>query len=117
MRAVQDRETNVLRRFKVAPVGPSPIIVASMVSGLVAFLPSVFLFFFFGAVMYHMPVPHNLLSVLLFVCIGVLAFRSMGMIIAAVANSAQEASILVQILYLPMLFISGATFPLSMMPR
>ncbi|HZQ54653.1 MAG TPA: ABC transporter permease [Bryobacteraceae bacterium] len=117
MRAVQDRETNVLRRFKVAPVGPSPIIVASMVSGLVAFLPSVFLFFFFGTAMYHMPLPRNLLSVIVFVCIGVLAFRSMGMIIAAVANSAQEAGILVQILYLPMLFISGATFPLSMMPR
>src|SRR5579875_692425 len=35
MRAVQDRETNVLRRFKVAPVGPLPIIVAGIASGLV----------------------------------------------------------------------------------
>ena len=50
MRAVQDRETNVLRRFKVAPVSAAPIIVASLVSGLVSFLPSVFLFFFFSAV-------------------------------------------------------------------
>ncbi len=116
MRAVQDRETNVLRRFKVAPISGAPIIVASLVSGLVAFLPSVFFYFLFASAFYHMPLPHSLLSVLIFISIGVLAFRSMGMIIAAVVNSAQEMGILVQILYLPMLFLSGATFPVSMMP-
>ncbi len=116
MRAVQDRETNVLRRFKVAPINAGPIIVASLVSGLVAFLPTVFLFLFFARVMYHMPIPHRLFSLIIFVCIGVVAFRSMGMIIAAVVNSAQEMGILTQILYLPMLFMSGATFPVSMMP-
>lgn len=116
MRAVQDRETNVLRRFKVAPVSAAPIIVASLVSGLVAFLPSVFFFFLFARWFYHMPVPGNVWSVVAFVCIGVIAFRAMGMIVAAVANSAQEAGILTQILYLPMLFVSGATFPVSMMP-
>ncbi len=116
MRAVQDRETNVLRRFKVTPVNATPIIVASLVSGLVAFLPSVFLFFVFGKIIYHMPVPHNIVSVFIFVSIGVVAFRSMGMIIAAVVNSAQEAGILTQLLYLPMLFLSGATFPVSIMP-
>ncbi len=116
MRAVQDRETNVLRRFKVAPISAAPIMAASLVSGLVAFLPSVFFFFFFASTMYRMPLPHNILSVVLFVCVGVLAFRSIGMILAGVVNSAQEFGILVQILYLPMLFLSGATFPLSMMP-
>ncbi len=116
MRAVQDRETNVLRRFKVAPISAMPIIVASLVSGLVAFLPSVFLFFFFAATIYRMPLPHNLFSVVVFVSIGVIAFRAMGMIIAAVVNSAQEANVLTQILYLPMLFLSGATFPISIMP-
>lgn len=116
MRAVQDRETNVLRRFKVAPINAAPIIVASLVSGLVAFLPCAFLFFFFAAMAYHMPLPHNLFSIMVFISVGVVAFRSMGMIIAAVVNSAQEANILTQILYLPMLFLSGATFPMSIMP-
>jgi imidazolonepropionase-like amidohydrolase/ABC-type multidrug transport system permease subunit len=116
MRAVQDRETNVLRRFKVAPVGALPIIVAGIVSGLVAFVPSAFLFFFFGKVIYRAPLPANLLSVLLFLAIGVIAFRALGMIIAGVVNSMQEMSIITQLLYLPMLFLSGATFPLAMMP-
>lgn len=116
MRAVQDRETNVLRRFKVAPVGPAPIIVASMVSGLVSYIPLIVLLFALARIVYHMPVPPNVLAILLFVCISVVAFRSMGMIIAAVVNSAQEAAILTQTLYIPMLFLSGATFPVSIMP-
>jgi imidazolonepropionase-like amidohydrolase/ABC-type multidrug transport system permease subunit len=116
MRTVQDRETNVLRRFKVAPITAAPLIVASLVSGLVAFLPTVCLFLIFGHSIYHAAYPPKLLSLFVFVSIGVIAFRSMGMIIAAVANSVQETQILIQILYLPMLFLSGATFPISMMP-
>jgi imidazolonepropionase-like amidohydrolase len=63
-----------------------------------------------------MPLPQNLFSIVVFISVGVVAFRAMGMIIAAVVNSAQEANILTQILYLPMLFLSGATFPTSIMP-
>ncbi len=116
MRAVQDRETNVLRRFKVAPVGPLPIIVASLVSGLVSFIPSALFFFLFANLIYKLPLPHSFFSVLLFICVAVIAFRAMGMIIASVVNSAQEANLITQLLYLPMLFLSGATFPISIMP-
>ena len=63
-----------------------------------------------------MPWPHNLLSLLVFVSIGIVAFRAAGMIIASVVNSAQEAQLVTQILYLPMLFLSGATIPVSIMP-
>ncbi len=116
MRTVQDRETNVLRRFKVAPISASPIIIASLVTGVVTYIPVVLLLLFFSVTVYHAPLPPNVLSLLLFVSVGVLSFRAMGMIIAAVVNSAQEGQILIQILYLPMLFLSGATFPISAMP-
>jgi imidazolonepropionase-like amidohydrolase/ABC-type multidrug transport system permease subunit len=116
MRAVQDRETNVLRRFKVTPVGAGPIIVSALVAGLISFMPVVILFFLVAEAAYHMPLPHNLLAIFLFICVAVVAFRSIGMIVAAVVNSATEAGILMQLLYLPMLFLSGATFPASIMP-
>lgn len=116
MRTVQDRETNVLRRFKVAPINAAPVLVASLVSGLVNFLPVVLLFLVCGRFVYHTPFPTNTLSLLVFVSIGLLAFRALGMIIAAVVNSAQEGNIIIQLCYLPMLFLSGATFPVSIMP-
>ena len=116
MRTVADRETNVLRRFKVAPINAGPIIVASMVAGLLAYLPTLAFFLIIGKMIYHSPFPPNIVSLVIFVSIGLIAFRSMGMIIAAVVNSAQEANIVIQILYLPMLFLSGATFPVQIMP-
>ena len=43
MRAVQERETNVLRRYKVTPISPAPLLVASMVTGLLLYLPDILL--------------------------------------------------------------------------
>src|SRR3954449_5590102 len=39
MRAVQEREANILRRYKVAPISPLPLLVASMVTGLIVYMP------------------------------------------------------------------------------
>ena len=39
MIAVMNREQNVLRRFKVAPIGPAPILVSSLVVSLLNYLP------------------------------------------------------------------------------
>jgi hypothetical protein len=64
-----------------------------------------------------MPVPENSGSLAIFVLIGVCAFRAMGSIIGAVANSMQESQIIIQLLYFPMLFLGGATFPISIMPN
>ena len=78
MRTIQDRETNVLRRFKVAPISPGPVIIAALISGLVNFIPIVILFLLFARIFYHAPIPPNSLSLIIFVSIGVLAFRAIG---------------------------------------
>src|SRR5262249_10596093 len=66
---------------------------------------------------YGLPVPARPLSILAFLSIAALAFRAIGLIIAAVANTTAESNLLVQVLYMPMLFLGGATFPASIMPR
>jgi imidazolonepropionase-like amidohydrolase/ABC-type multidrug transport system permease subunit len=117
MRSVMEREANILRRFKVAPITPGPILVSSMVVGLVTYLPLVILVLGLAKVWWGMPLPSNLGSLLVFLIVGTLAFRAFGGIIGAVSNSMQESQILIQVLYFPMLFLSGATFPLGIMPR
>ena len=41
MRAVQEREENILRRYKVTPITPVPLLVASMITGVILYVPSV----------------------------------------------------------------------------
>jgi ABC-type transport system involved in cytochrome c biogenesis permease component len=117
MRAIGDRERNILRRFKVAPINAGPILVSSLVTGLVTYLPLVVLVLALAIGLWHMPAPANPVSLFLFLAIGVVAFRAMGGIIASVANSMQEGQVLVQLLYTPMLLLGGATIPLSIMPK
>jgi len=116
MRAATDRERNVLRRFKVAPINAGPILVGQMATSLFNYLPLAALVVFMAHQMYGMPWPTQPFSLLAFVTVGMLAFSSIGGIVAAVVNSMQESAMLTQLLYFPMFFLSGATFPIAIMP-
>ncbi len=116
MRTVQDREANVLRRYKVTPITPAPILVSMTIVGSIIFLPFVLSMFVLAHFGYGMPWPADMGSIFIFLTLGIMAFRAIGMILASVANSMQESQILVQLIYLPMLLLSGATFPSSFFP-
>ena len=116
MRTVQEREENILRRYKVTPITPVPLLFATICMGVILYLPTLILMLFLAHVLYGMQMPGNLVSLFLFVCFGAAAFRALGLIIASVVNSSQEANVLIQIVYMPMLLLSGATFPLWVMP-
>jgi ABC-2 type transport system permease protein len=117
MRAVQERENNILRRYKVAPISAAPLLVASMVTGLLTYLPYILLMLTLAHFRYGMAFPTNIFSVLLFASFGLIAFRSLGLTVAAVVNSMQESAIITQLLYFAMMFLSGASFPLTMFPK
>jgi imidazolonepropionase-like amidohydrolase/ABC-type multidrug transport system permease subunit len=116
LRAAMDREQNILRRFKVAPISPAPIMVSSMITGLAQYLPQVVIVLFLARTIYKMPRVEHTASLFLFLSLGVLAFRAIGGMVAAVANSMQESQILVQILYMPMLLLGGV-IPVQVMPN
>jgi ABC-type multidrug transport system permease subunit len=117
MRAVQERETNILRRFKVTPITPTPLLVGSMITGWVIYMPVIFLVLILAHLVYGMTFPERWLSLLVMASLGILAFRALGLIIASVVNSFQESNIVIQLIYMPMLFLSGATIPLAILPQ
>jgi ABC-2 type transport system permease protein len=111
IRAIQERELNILRRYKVTPITPAPLLVGSMVTGWIIFLPYIVLLLLMAHYLYQMPMPAHMLQLLVFISLGLIAFRSLGLVIASVANTMQEGTILVQLCYLPMVLLSGATVP------
>ena len=113
---VQEREENILRRFKVTPAGALPILLAVLTSGVVAYLPLVALIVGLTRVWLHVPLPPRLPEVVIFSAIGLLAFRGIGVLIACVVRSVQESSAVVNVVYMPMLMLSGAMLPLQFLP-
>jgi imidazolonepropionase-like amidohydrolase/ABC-type transport system involved in cytochrome c biogenesis permease component len=116
MRAVMDREAGILRRFKVAPISPLPVLTAALITGWLLYLPNIITIIGLAHLVWGMPLPARPLSLLALLSVGVFAFRAIGLIVAAVANSVAESNILIQILYMPMMFLSGATIPIAILP-
>jgi ABC-type transport system involved in cytochrome c biogenesis permease component len=116
MRAVQDREQNILRRFKVAPIGPGEILVSGLVTILALQLPNIAFLIVLAHRLFGGPWPPQPISLFIFVSLGLLAFGSIGGIVAAIVNSMQEGGLLLQLFYFPMLFLGGITFPIAAMP-
>jgi hypothetical protein len=114
---VMFREQGILRRFHVAPVTASDLLASSIVANFVLTLPTVLVELFLARVVFHVPSIGNPLSLFLLVSVGIISFGSLGLVVASVTNTMQETQVLNQLLWLPLIFLSGATFPLAFLPR
>lgn len=110
------RETGVLRRYQSTPLQPWKILAAHTVQGTVIFLISALLLMIFGMVMYDLQLPLYIGSTLLALFISILAFFPFALFVTSLAKNTQSAAAISSLFLNLMLFLSGATFPLEMMP-
>ena len=111
------REQGILRRFHVTPVTASDMLASSIVANYLLTLPTVAMELFFARTIFHVPNFGNVLSLAIFVTLGVTSFASMGLVVASVTNTMQETQVLNQLIWLPFIFLSGATMPLPFLPK
>ena len=114
---VMYREQGILRRFHVAPVSASDMLASSVLANFVLTLPTVTVVLLFARFIFHVRDLGNLLAALVFVCAGTISFGSLGLVVASITNTMQETQVLNQLLWLPLIFLSGATFPLGYLPN
>ena len=110
------REQGILRRFRVAPVGPGAMLASSILSNYILTLPTVAIEFALARRIFHMSQWGNVGGVFLLITLGIVTFAALGLIIASVTNSTQETQVINQILWSAFLFLSGATIPLPILP-
>jgi ABC-2 type transport system permease protein len=113
---VWDREFGFLREMLVAPVGTTAIMTGKCLGGAtVATLQSLVILALAGLV----DVPYDLMMMLeLVVLLFLMAFMicALGLVLAARVKQIQSAMPLVQLTITPLMFLSGALFPLSNLP-
>lgn len=114
---VMFREQGILRRFHVAPVTAADLLASSVVANYVLTLPIVVVELILARVIFHVPSIGNPISLFVLISIGILSFGSLGLVVASVTNTMQETQVLNQLLWLPLIFLSGATFPLAYLPK
>jgi ABC-2 type transport system permease protein len=116
MQLVTWREQGILRRFRLAPIPAASMIGSSILANYVLILPTVILELLLARFIYHVTSFGNLVSVFVLVILGITSFGALGLIVASVTNTAQETQIINQILWFALIFLSGATVPLAVLP-
>ncbi len=111
------REQGILRRFHVTPVTPADMLASSIVANYFLTLPTVLVEMLFAKLFFHIHGFGNLLAVLILVTVGTVSFASLGLVVASVTNTMQETQVLNQLLWLPLIFLSGATVPFPSLPK
>ena len=114
---VMYREQGILRRFRLAPVTAADMLASSIAANYILTIPTVIIEILLARWLFHVTQFGSLLSLAVLVSVATISFAALGLIVASVTNSMQETQVICQIVWFALLFFSGATFPLPMLPR
>ncbi len=113
---VSFREQGILRRFRLAPIGPGAMLASSILSNYILTLPTVILEFALAHWMFRMHSWGNLFAVFWLVTLGTVTFAALGLTVASVTNTMQETQIINNLIWTVFIFLSGVTIPLPTLP-
>lgn len=110
------RERDMLRRYHLAPITPGQMVGSRLLSNYLLFIPLVALQYVLAVWWYKMPVQGSLVALWLVFSLGYLALGAIGLVVAGIVDTVQEATVWNQILFFGLLFLTGTTLPLVSLP-
>lgn len=110
------REAGILKRLRSTPLQPAVYIVAVLASTLVVFALETLALLALGTLVFGASAPANALGFAGAVVLGVACFAGMGVGAAALIRSAEGVSAVVNVIVLPMAFLSGSFGPRTNLP-
>lgn len=102
------RQQGILRRLRATPLHPSVILAAHVLVNLLMTLVGITLLLATATVVFDLRPPEAPFGLLLAFVISSLGFFALGFVLAGVFPSARTATVVGQVIYFPMLFLSGA---------
>ncbi|MBA2460280.1 MAG: ABC transporter permease [Actinobacteria bacterium] len=102
------REYGILKRLRSTPLPAATYLGAVLTSSLIVFTLQVLTLFVLGRFVYDTASPARIGSLGLLAVLGVVAFAGLGIGSAALIRSAEGASAVLNVVLLPMAFLSGS---------
>jgi len=110
------REAGVLKRLRATPLTPAVYLAAVLLSTLATFALQSVSLLGLGGLAFDASMPANRLGFAGAVVLGVVSFAGLGLAAAALIRSAEGVSAAVNVIILPMAFLSGAFGPTQDFP-
>ena len=111
------RETGILKRVRSTPLPAATYLVAVLASTLIVFALQAAALFVLGKLLRNTPFPGHVLSVVLLLALGAACFAALGLAISGLIRSLEGSSAVVNVILLPMAFLSGSFGPTRHYPR
>ena len=111
------RERGILRRLRATPLFPQTILTAQVLTLLAMTMVGVAILIVTARLLYHLRFDGNPFSVFCAFLLGSFSFFALGFVIAGFATTARTGLMLSNIVFYPMIFLSGATIPVEAFPK
>ena len=111
------REQGLLKRLRATPLPPHTYMVSLLASTLIVFALETVALFLLGRVVFGTPFPGRVGSLALLVILGGVSFAALGVGLSGLIRSAEGSSAVVNLVVLPMAFLSGAFGPTRHYPH
>ena len=114
---VQQRETGLLRRLRVTPVIATSIVIAHGVTAIVTGLLSLIVLMVLGRAIFGMQMAGSWPTLIVVYLCGAVALIPMGLLVGSAARDIRTAPAIANLLFFPMMFLSGSALPFAMLPE
>jgi imidazolonepropionase-like amidohydrolase/ABC-type multidrug transport system permease subunit len=110
------RQSELYRRFRVTPVSPLAVVLAHSATALINISISIILQLAVAWALFRIEIRGSVPEVALALLLAMFAFIPLGMLVGSVAADMKSAPAISNLLFFPMMFLSGAAMPLFLMP-
>lgn len=110
------RDKGVLRRLLVTPASPMTLLLAQLVVNVVLTVAGLALLVLVGAAFFDLHMAASWAAFVPLLLLVLVSTFSIGFLIAAWAPNERTATSVAMLVYFPMIFLSGSTFPVEMLP-
>jgi ABC-2 type transport system permease protein len=114
---VQQREKGILKRLGATPLARWKLIVSNILLRLMVAVIDTVLILGIGLTVFNVQIVGNLLLAVGFVLLGAGAFLALGFMLASFLKTEEQATGVVQVVQMPLMFLSGIFFPFDFMPE
>lgn len=111
------RQSELLRRLRLAPVSTASLVSARVVVTVAVAFVQFVIFVGLAMVLFGLQLTGSWWMALPLVMAGTLTFMSIGLLTGSLASSAEAASAATNLIVLPMAFLSGSFIPLDVAPK
>lgn len=110
------RKRGILRRLRATPLRPATVLVSQVLVHLAMTVLGISLMILAAVLVYDLRLPGTPGALAAGFVFASLSFFALGFVLAGVLPSERTANIVGQVVYFPMLFLSGAILPREMFP-